>query len=91
MVKAWVGQPADEQGNALPCARCSRAAVMIVGEGPYSGKKGEPRCSWHLGNGLGGEGLQIVRSARRSRARDENGEALPRKPRTKRAPKGKPQ
>lgn len=30
---------------------------------------GEPRCSWHIGNGLSGEGLNVARAAKRARSK----------------------
>jgi hypothetical protein len=42
-MKAFVGEPADADGNVVPCTRCDRRGSTWV-----QGERGlEPRCSWH--------------------------------------------
>jgi hypothetical protein len=38
-LKAFIGEPADQHGNAVPCASCDRRARSLV--------SGEPRCALH--------------------------------------------
>jgi hypothetical protein len=60
-VKAFIGEPADGQGNALACARCDRRATTRVG--------GELRCSWHVTETLPAAVRRGLESAQRDRAK----------------------
>jgi hypothetical protein len=60
-VKAFIGEPADRHGNALPCARCDRRATARVG--------GELRCSWHLTEALPAAVRRGLQSAHRDRTK----------------------
>lgn len=62
-MKAFIGEPADAQGNQVPCARCDRAARHRV--------EGEPRCSRHLFDTPPASTRNEANARRRARARQE--------------------
>lgn len=59
--RAFIGEPSDRQGNAIPCTRCDRRATTRVGEAR------EPRCSWHVTETLP---LAVLRGLRARRKRE---------------------
>ena len=63
MVKAFIGEPADGAGNALPCARCDRRATTRVGP------EREPRCSWHVTDTLPAAARNGLAASQRDRAK----------------------
>ena len=66
MPRAFVGQPADARGNALPCDYCDRVAIWRIGP---KGGKAELLCSRHdVGGSLKGDAPREAEAARRARA-----------------------
>lgn len=68
-MKAFIGEPADANGNVVPCTYCGRRATWRIGA--------EPRCSRHL-NGAGPlpeREQREVEAARRARKQREGGGA----------------
>lgn len=66
-MKAFIGDPADEHGNAVPCHYCDRRA-----RGPRIGPRGTaiPLCDRHKPDGsLYATALTEARAGRRTRAR----------------------
>lgn len=62
-MKAFIGEPADERGNALACVSCSRRARYRVGD--------EPRCGVHLTDTLPDAQRQSLAASRRDRSKQE--------------------
>ncbi len=60
-MKAFIGEPADEHGNALPCTRCDRRARSRVGPNR------EPRCMRHLSDTLPLDQQREIDAARLAR------------------------
>lgn len=60
--RAFIGEPADARGNALPCACCDRRARLKVGA--------EPRCMRHATASLPLEQQREADAARRARLRE---------------------
>lgn len=60
--KAFIGEPADENGNQLPCALCDRRARTRVA--------GEPRCSRHETEMLPGNLAREAAAQRRAKLKE---------------------
>lgn len=61
-LKAFVGEPADENGNQVPCALCDRKARTRVG--------GEPRCYVHETVSLPSDQAREAAAARRAKLKE---------------------
>lgn len=62
-LKAFIGEPRDAAGNAIPCACCDRRAITRVA--------GEPRCSWHVTESLPAHARRGLEASRRDRRKRE--------------------
>lgn len=60
--KAFIGEPADENGNAIPCALCDRRARHRVGT--------EPRCMVHITLAMPAEQAREAAAARRAKLKE---------------------
>lgn len=60
--KAFIGEPADEKGNAIPGALCDRRARHRV--------KGEPRCMVHITLTMPADQAREVAAARRAKLKE---------------------
>ncbi len=62
-MKAFIGEPHDGNGNAVPCALCDRLARMRVAGG-------EPRCMRHATSSLPADEQRALDAARRAKLKE---------------------
>lgn len=63
-MKAFIGEPADANGNRIPCARCDRLARQLVGPDR------EPRCMRHLTDTLPADQQREADAAKRAKFKE---------------------